>query len=966
MLTHKARRRNLYSKPRLALALTAALALGQAPPPTISSLSPGSAPVGSAPTPLTVNGQNLATGSTIQWTAVNGARVSLAATLAQNAQLAATIPATLLTTSGTAQVSVASPDGTLTNSLPFNISLGSIAVSVVPLPGGTPGLTYGPVTLGVTGGTGPFIWTSSGGVFPPGLNLDPTGVISGNPFTPGVYSFAVRVTDSLGAKATGTFTITVTPPALKLTTPATLASGIAGFQYPAQILSATGGTQPYTFGLTGTLPAGLTFSAGTIAGTPTAAGTANLTLTVTDSATPPLSASAPVQITIRPAATDLVLGSGTASFSLAAGTTGLPAPIVIPVSSSTTTSPIAYGTTISPAVSWLTASTGASTPGSVAIALNNQALTLGPAPGPYQTSVILTCSTGTPCAGNSQTVAVSLNVTSQSPQLTVTPAMLSFMGSSANPPSAQTLNLQNTGGGSFNILSITPADKWLTIGAFPSALTAGPPTPITITASPAGLNPGYFSSSITVLTSAGGATIPVSFNVAASAMTLSPAGVQLNMSAGGALGNPNGSLAIGFTGTPSSFTASVLPGASWLSITGQTATGVNYAISPGAAANLAPGSYYGTIRVASAGAVNSPQDFEVILTVAQAVAPALPDPEPAGLLFIASGLAPPPSQSLSLFASSVSPVSYQAAASTTDGHAWLSVTPTIGSASSGKPGAPTVSVNPGGLGAGVYRGGVTYEYAGVAVRTVNVTLIVLASATTGSSVQPQLSPKATGCTASQLVVSPVGPLSNFTAAASWPSFISANLVDNCGNPVTSGVVSATFSNGDPPLPLVQASTPGLYSATWTPRATSSQVSITANATAPSFARASAQIVGQVTPNSAPSIRPDGLLQIFNPATGGALAPGNVIQMYGTGFASGIGLPSLPLPTVVNGTSLIIGGIAAPLFYTSPGQIDAQIPFELPGGKQYQAIVSANGALSAPVPVQVNANAPGVLTYLSTT
>jgi uncharacterized protein (TIGR03437 family) len=121
----------------------------------------------------------------------------------------------------------------------------------------------------------------------------------------------------------------------------------------------------------------------------------------------------------------------------------------------------------------------------------------------------------------------------------------------------------------------------------------------------------------------------------------------------------------------------------------------------------------------------------------------------------------------------------------------------------------------------------------------------------------------------------------------------------------------------------------------------------------------------VKPNQAPAITPNSVLQIFDPAVGGSLAPGNVIQVYGSGFASQVGIPSLPLPAAVSGTSLIIGGVPAPLFYVSPGQIDAQIPFGLSGGKQYQVIVSANGALSAPVPIQLNTVAPGVLPYPNT-
>jgi len=156
----------------------------------------------------------------------------------------------------------------------------------------------------------------------------------------------------------------------------------------------------------------------------------------------------------------------------------------------------------------------------------------------------------------------------------------------------------------------------------------------------------------------------------------------------------------------------------------------------------------------------------------------------------------------------------------------------------------------------------------------------------------------------------------------------------------------------------------LYEGTWTPRGASSQVTITATAAAPGYPAATAQITGQVKPNVAPAIAPNSVLQIFDPAVGGALAPGNVVQIYGTNFSGQTSATAFPLPVSVAGTSVIIGGIASPLFYVAPGQINAQIPFELASGNQYQVIVNANGALSTPVSIQVNTVAPGVLGFAS--
>lgn len=65
--------------------------------------------------------------------------------------------------------------------------------------------------------------------------------------------------------------------------PATLPNGEVGTLYN-QVITATGGTAPYTFAVTsGSLPTGLTLTgAGVLAGTPTAPGTFNFTITATD------------------------------------------------------------------------------------------------------------------------------------------------------------------------------------------------------------------------------------------------------------------------------------------------------------------------------------------------------------------------------------------------------------------------------------------------------------------------------------------------------------------------------------------------------------------------------------------------------------------------------------------------------------------------------------------------------------
>ncbi len=81
-------------------------------------------------------------------------------------------------------------------------------------------------------------------------------------------------------------------PALTITTSSPLPSGTVGVAY-SETLAASGGNPPYSWSMTvGALPNGLTLSSsGMIAGTPTAAGTANFTVQVSDSSAETASAS---------------------------------------------------------------------------------------------------------------------------------------------------------------------------------------------------------------------------------------------------------------------------------------------------------------------------------------------------------------------------------------------------------------------------------------------------------------------------------------------------------------------------------------------------------------------------------------------------------------------------------------------------------------------------------------------------
>ena len=184
----------------------------------------------------------------------------------------------------------------------------TVTTTTASLPTGVLNNAY-TTTLQASGGVTPYVsWAVTGGnaSLPPGLTLNTaTGVISGSPTATGQTTFTVTVTDSetpsaKTASASLTISINNSAPLGVTTTSSQLPAGLTGTAYPSTTLQAGGGVQPYSWSYTGSLPTGLNLSAsGAITGIPSATGTFNFTVKVTDSTKPtPGTATANLSITV--------------------------------------------------------------------------------------------------------------------------------------------------------------------------------------------------------------------------------------------------------------------------------------------------------------------------------------------------------------------------------------------------------------------------------------------------------------------------------------------------------------------------------------------------------------------------------------------------------------------------------------------------------------------------------------------
>jgi hypothetical protein len=194
---------------------------------------------------------------------------------------------------GTIHFTVSVTDS-VTNSaqLQFSITIAAgITITTAPqLTLGVQGTAYPGETLAATGGAGTYSWTwaaANGSSIPSGMALNATtGAIGGTPGASGTFSIAATATDTASNTASKTFSLIVYP-ALSITT-SSLPGGTANTAYTNTPLAATGGSGNYTWSWTAangsSLPAGMTFLGGVLAGTPTTHGSYSVVITVKDTA----------------------------------------------------------------------------------------------------------------------------------------------------------------------------------------------------------------------------------------------------------------------------------------------------------------------------------------------------------------------------------------------------------------------------------------------------------------------------------------------------------------------------------------------------------------------------------------------------------------------------------------------------------------------------------------------------------
>jgi uncharacterized protein (TIGR03437 family) len=137
----------------------------------------------------------------------------------------------------------------------------------------------------------------------------------------------------------------------------------------------------------------------------------------------------------------------------------------------------------------------------------------------------------------------------------------------------------------------------------------------------------------------------------------------------------------------------------------------------------------------------------------------------------------------------------------------------------------------------------------------------------------------------------------------------------------------------------------------------------ANGTATALSSTNASTLGDIATNGAhlnivyastpvatapPVVNNGGVLNDAGFTVGSAVAPGSIAAVFGSGFG-----------TSMEGVTVLVGGIAAPLFGVYGNQINFQVPWQLNGQTQTAVTVTSGDVTSAPVTFPLAAQGPGI-------
>ncbi|HXE76451.1 MAG TPA: hypothetical protein VNN18_12575 [Candidatus Xenobia bacterium] len=114
-----------------------------------------------------------------------------------------------------------------------------------------------------------------------------------------------------------------------------------------------------------------------------------------------------------------------------------------------------------------------------------------------------------------------------------------------------------------------------------------------------------------------------------------------------------------------------------------------------------------------------------------------------------------------------------------------------------------------------------------------------------------------------------------------------------------------------------------------------------------------------TANNAPDIFLNGTVNAASFAPAAPVSPGSIAATFGSNLANPGVAGAVPLPTTLGGATMRINGQLIPLFFTSAGQANIQIPWEMAGQAQADIVDNFGGVNGGGEPVGLTLFAPGI-------
>jgi len=380
------------------------------------------------------------------------------------------------------------------------------------------------------------------------------------------------------------------------------------------------------------------------------------------------------------------------------------------------------------------------------------------------------------------------------------------------------------------------------------------------------------------------------------------------------------------TGAPNYTTAVAPANAYWLTASpnsGALPATISVRVNP---TSLAVGQYAAAVNLTLTG-IAAPVVVAVNLTVTQAASTLAITPTILNL----SGPPDPAPQTVTLTTDGA-PISFTA----TSGASWMTVSPTVGVVLPGDSVTLTLTVTTAGLAAQTapYTGKVTIVASGAAVTTksqsVTVNLTVISLTPTITNIWPATLPVGAGAQ---------------TITIFGTNFYSATvaMVQGVAAPLATTVISPTALLAVVPSGLLTAS--GV---------------LNVMAVNPPPGGASAGMAVPVT--SAPSIA-----GIFSAASyaSATVSPGELVTIFGTNIG-----PPIPASLTIsngyvssslNGVSVTIDGVAAPILYVSANQVTVQVPYEVTTPAVDNVVLTNGANPPANATVTTALTAPGIFT-----